>query len=137
MDALDILARIDAGLPASHEELGYLLPELEQRGRIKAKMVQRCCNKIFARICHFRGRELLWVGGQLGYAQTGIVKVPPRAVILRPRRPRFSYTATSPPQLAGNAAAACISSATVSQKSRRFPGGHRRSQKSLIKRPLM
>jgi hypothetical protein len=89
MDALDILARIDAGLPASHEELGYLLSELEQRGRIKAKMVQRCCNKIFARIYHFRGRELLWVGGQLGYAQTGIVKVPPRAVILTATPPGF------------------------------------------------
>jgi hypothetical protein len=82
MDALDILARIDAGQPVTHKELGYLLPELERLGRIKSEMPQYCCDRAFARIYHFRGNRLLWVAGQIGYAQTGIVKVPARAVIL-------------------------------------------------------
>jgi hypothetical protein len=89
MDALDILARIDGGQPVTHEELGYFLPELERRGHIKAEMVRRCCAKIFVRIYRFRGRQFLWVGGQLGYHQTGIVKVPPRAVILTAMPPGF------------------------------------------------
>ena len=37
MDALDILARFDAGQPVTTRELGCLLPELDRRGHLKAE----------------------------------------------------------------------------------------------------
>ena len=45
MDALDILARIDGGQPATGQEFGYLLPELERRGHIKVERVERHCKR--------------------------------------------------------------------------------------------
>ena len=76
MDALDILARIDSCQPATGQELGYLLPELERRGHIKVERVERHCKKIFERTYRYRSRQFLWVGGHLGNYQTGIGPVP-------------------------------------------------------------
>jgi hypothetical protein len=84
LDALDILARIDGGQPATGQELGYLLPELERRGHIKVEMVERCCKKISARIYRYRGRQFLWVGGHLGNYPTGIAPVPAVAGAITP-----------------------------------------------------
>ena len=75
MDALDILARIDGGQPATGQEFGYLLPELERRGHIKVERVERHCKKVFARTHRYRGRQFLWIGGHLGNYQTGIAPV--------------------------------------------------------------
>ena len=82
-DALDILARFDDGKPVTETELGYLLPELERRGHVKkAYAVQHCCDKAVARIYRFRGNQVLWFARKLGYAQSGVVKVPAWAKII-------------------------------------------------------
>ena len=96
MDALDILARIDGGQPVTPQELGYLLPELECRGRIKVEMVERCCKKIFARIYRYRGRQVLWVGAHLGNYQTGIAQAPAAAFAITPdlKTPTFLAVTT-------------------------------------------
>ena len=72
MDALDILARLDADQPVTFRELGYLLPELERRRHLKVERAERHCNKIFARSYRYRGRQFLWVGPHLGNYETGI-----------------------------------------------------------------
>jgi hypothetical protein len=95
MDALDILARIDAGQPATGQELGFLLPELEHRGHIKVEMVGRCCKKIFARIYRYRGRQFLWVGGHLGNYQSGIAPVPAVAGEITPNLKTPSFLAVT------------------------------------------
>ena len=84
MDALDILARIDAGQPATGQELGYLLPELERRGHLKVERVERCCERIFARSYRYRGRQFLWVGPHLGNYESGIAQVKAAAFELTP-----------------------------------------------------
>jgi hypothetical protein len=96
MDALDILARIDDGQPVTHEELGYLLPELERRGHIKVERVERHCKKIFARTYRYRGRQFLWAGGHLGNYQTGIAPVPAAACEITPdlKTPTFLAVTT-------------------------------------------
>jgi hypothetical protein len=96
MDALDILARIDCGQPVTPQEIGYLLPELERRGRIKVETVERCCKKIFARIYRYRGRQVLWVGAHLGNYQTGIAQAPAAAFEIQPnlKTPTFLAVTT-------------------------------------------
>jgi hypothetical protein len=96
MDALDILARIDCGQPVTPQELGYLLPELERRGRIKVEMVERCCNRIFARTYRYRGRQVLWVAAHLGNSQTGIAQAPAAAFAIPPnlKTPTFLAVTT-------------------------------------------
>jgi hypothetical protein len=84
MDALDILARIDAGEPATARELGYLLPELERRRLLKVERVERCCERIFARSYRYRGRQFLWVGPHLGNYESGIAQVKAAAFELTP-----------------------------------------------------
>jgi hypothetical protein len=84
MDALDILARIDAGQPATSKELGYLLPELERRGHLKVERVECCCKKIFARAYRYRGRQFLWVGAHLGNYESGIAAVKASAMEITP-----------------------------------------------------
>jgi hypothetical protein len=83
MDALDILARFDAGQPITETELGYLLPKLERLGHTeKAYTTQHCCDRAVARMYRFRGDQVLWFAAQLGYAQSGVVKVPAWARII-------------------------------------------------------
>jgi hypothetical protein len=83
MDALDILARFDAGQPITETELGYLLPKLERLGHTeKAYTTQHCCDRAVARMYRFRGNQVLWFAAQLGYAQSGVVKVPAWARII-------------------------------------------------------
>ena len=74
-----ILARIVTGHPPTHEEMGFLLPELERRKVLIADTPQHCCKRI-ACFYQFRGRHFLWVGAHLGYRRTGRIKVPASAV---------------------------------------------------------
>ncbi len=75
MDALDILARFDAGQPVTTRELGCLLPELDRRGHLKAERAERHCNRVFARSYRYGGRQFLWVGPHLGNYEYGIAQV--------------------------------------------------------------
>lgn len=84
MDALDILARIDADRPVTAREFGYLLPELERRGHLKVEKAERCCQKVFARSYRYRGRLFLWVGPHLGNYETGIAQVKAAAFEITP-----------------------------------------------------
>jgi hypothetical protein len=84
MDALDILARLDAGQQVTPRELGYLLPELQQRGHLKVEKVERHCNKIFARSYRYRGRQFLWVAPHLGNYEYGVAQVKAAAMEITP-----------------------------------------------------
>ena len=84
MDALDILARIDAGQPATPRELGYLLPELERRGHLKVERAERHCNRVFARSYRYGGKQFLWVGPHLGNYEYGIAQVKAAAMEITP-----------------------------------------------------
>ena len=84
MDALDILARIDAGQPATPRELGYLLPELERRGHLKVERAERHCNRVFARSYRYGDRQFLWVGPHVGNYEYGIAQVKAAAMEITP-----------------------------------------------------
>ena len=84
MDALDILARFDGGQPITPRELGYLLPELDRRGRLKVERAERHCNRVFARSYRYGGRQFLWVGPHLGNYEYGIAQVKAAAMEITP-----------------------------------------------------
>jgi hypothetical protein len=84
MDALDILARLDAGQPVTPRELGYLLRELERRGHLKVEKVERHCNIIFARSYLYSDRHFLWVAPHLGNYEYGIAQVKASAFEITP-----------------------------------------------------
>jgi hypothetical protein len=93
MDALDILARFDAGQPVTPRELGYLLPELERRGHLEVWRTERHCNRVFARSYRYGGRQFLWVGPHLGNYEYGIAQVKAAAMEITPdiQTPTFLY----------------------------------------------
>jgi hypothetical protein len=76
-----ILARIDTEHAPTHEEMGFLLPELERRKVLIADAPGHCCgSKRIACFYQFRGKQFLWVCAHIGYGQAGKVKVPALAV---------------------------------------------------------